>query len=92
MSFLRKDFHGGRAYASEPSDTSKPWFGSVGIGWIKLLLGKRTPVASPGLPHRNPHWKSEGYSRLGSSERHSRVRELDTKIFPMAHRRQDAAE
>jgi hypothetical protein len=86
----RKDFHGGRAYDSDPSDKRKPRFGfrvSLVIRWIKLQLTRRTPVLSPSVPQGFPRRKGEGFPLVGSDGRDRGVRDLDTEIFPMADRR-----
>jgi len=93
MLFQRKDFHGGRAYDSDPSDLKGPRFGSrasLVIGWIKLRLKRQTPIVSPFVSQGSPGRKREGFSLLGSGERNG-VRELDTKAFPMADRLRDTA-
>ena len=93
MSF-RKDFHGGRAYAPDPFSKRRSGLSASAnlvIAWIKLRLSRRTPDASSSLPKGMSRRKGEGFSLLGSDERHGQVRELDTKVFPMAHRRRATA-
>jgi hypothetical protein len=81
MSFRQENFHGGRAYASDSRDENRA---SLIITWIKLHFSR----LSPGSPRK----VGEGFSFLGSDEHRSQARELDTKVFPMAHRRRSAAE
>jgi hypothetical protein len=85
MSF-QKDFHGGRSYAPDPFRKRRPGLSasaSLVIAWIKLRLSRLTPGASS-VPEGLSRRKGEGFSLLGSDERHGQVRELDTKVFPIA--------
>jgi len=89
MLFGRKDFHGGRAYASDLSDENEPRSGSLAwhvVRWIKLRLTRWLPVASPSISEGFSHGKSEGFSLLGCDDGHGRVRGLETNVFPMADR------
>jgi len=91
MSF-RRDFHGGRAYAQDPFSKRRPGLSvsaSSLIAWIKLRLSRLTPGASSSVPEGASRRKGEGFSLLGVDGRHDQVRELDTKVFPLAHRRRD---
>ena len=93
MSF-QKDFHGGRSYAPDPFRKRRPGLSasaSLVIAWIKLRLSRLTPGASSSVPEGLSRRKGEGFSLLGFDERHGQVRELDTKVFPMAHRRRATA-
>jgi hypothetical protein len=67
MSF-RKDFHGGRGYAPDPSNKGRPGL----VGWVKLQLSRLTPDAPTFLPEGLSRRKSEGFSLLESNERQSR--------------------
>jgi hypothetical protein len=88
MLFRKKDFHGGRAYEANPGDMGRRALASQVIDWIKLRLGQLTrddqALVRPAPPLRN----GEGFSLLGSDERHAR--QMDTMLFPMPHRRRDA--
>jgi len=89
MLFGRKDFHGGRAYASDPCDENEPHSGSLAthvVRWIKVRLTRRLPVASPSISQGFSHGKSEGFSLLGCDDGHRLVRRLETNVFPMADR------
>lgn len=94
MLFRRKDFHGGRAYAADPSEKGTLNFGtraSLMIAWVKLQLSRLTPDASRSVPQGLSRRKGKGFSLLGSDQHHPQLRELDTKVFPMPRRRRDAA-
>ena len=88
----RKDFHGGRDYASDASPGGKRFGSSAGlaIGWIKLQLGRWAAAVSPSAPQGPPR-RSEGYSLLGSDGRHAFARDVDTRAFPIADRRRSTA-
>jgi hypothetical protein len=86
MSF-RKDFHGGRSYAPDAPNKSKPGL----IAWVKLQVSRLIPDASSSVREGLPRGKGEGFSFLGFDERHAHARQLDSKVFPMADRRRDAA-
>ena len=92
MSFRRKDFHGGRAYAPHPSDEGNLRLGSrvsLLIAWVKLQISRLTPDSSTSAGQGLSRRKNEGFSLLGSSDkRHVQVRKLDTEVFPMAQRRE----
>jgi hypothetical protein len=88
MHFRRKDFHGGRSYASNPSDITQPSRASQAISWIKLQLSRLTRDDPTSAPLGLSRSYGEGFSLLGSDE--SQVRELDTKVFPIPRRERDA--
>ena len=92
MLFRRKDFHGGRAYAADPSEKGTPNFGtrtSLMIAWVKLQLSRLTPDASRSVPEGLSRRKGVPFSDQTSTN--SQLRELDTKVFPRPRRRRDAA-
>ena len=81
MSFRQEDFHGGRAYASDSRAENRA---SLIASWIKLQFSRLSSGSSRKM--------GEGFSFLGSDEHPAQARELDTEVFPMAHRRRSAAE
>ena len=80
MFFRRKDFHGGRAYDSDLSDNKKSRLESRASSAIRWIT-QWSPLQS--VAKRSVRRKSEGFSLLGSDDRHGRVRELGTEVFPM---------
>jgi hypothetical protein len=90
----RKDFHGSRAYASDVTDKGRWRFqsrASLFTAWIKLQLGRLKPDTSTIVLRGSSRPRGDGFSLLGLDRRHVQLRELDTDVFPMAHRRRDAA-
>ena len=81
MSFRQENFHGGRAYAPDSLGENRA---SLIVNWIKFQFSRLSPGSSRKM--------GEGFSLLGSDENRAQAHELDTKVFPMAHRRRNAAE
>lgn len=84
-----KDFHGGRAYAADAPDKRR-YGPSLVIAWIKLQLSRLSPSASSVLS-RPSRRMGDGFSLLGLDQRHAQLRQLDTDVFPMPHRRRGGA-
>lgn len=86
MSFRRENFHGGREYGSDSPGKgerrSEDRDGPIAT-WMKRQFSRLSPGSRK---------MGEGFSLLGTDERPSQARILDTDVFPMANRRRNAAE